>query len=378
MEGTDIVSKRAVTDAILDINETIATNLKKYEKAGVIKAGQADAFKEAGKEAQKLITFNEAFRMSGNAAGEMVTPSDAGRAIIQGGPFSLAAYYTGADPFTATAVGTIMGTPTGQGIVGMAAQKAEAIGSSIATPLEPFARSAARSESSATPTERKPELLPFATGPVDPDFETKLNGLIPGGAVLPTENSEEDFSSALDKLIPGYKPETAASAPGEAITDNLPSQDVAASADGAALSGLDNYYKALAGTESSFNTKAKNPTSSAKGLFGMVDDTARRLGVADATDPTQAMAGIQDLTGRHAKVFGNDPETLYAAHFLGQNTLSKVLKGEALDKDQAKWVQDFTANALPRFQQQYQLTQQPTPEYTAQSSSIDDLLKLFS
>lgn len=112
----------------------------------------------------------------------------------------------------------------------------------------------------------------------------------------------------------------------------------------------DPYYHALAMTESSMNPKAANPNSSAKGLFQFVDATAKSLGVNDPYDINQSFDAVKRLTSDHAKRFGNDPITLYAAHYLGASLLSKVINKQALSKREEEIVQGFYQKALPNFE----------------------------
>lgn len=60
------------------------------------------------------------------------------------------------------------------------------------------------------------------------------------------------------------------------------------------------------------------------------------------------------MTNQHKVRFGDDPEMLYAAHYLGASVLRKYLEGEDLTKDQEAQVEYFKEKALPRFMRIYQ------------------------
>lgn len=126
-------------------------------------------------------------------------------------------------------------------------------------------------------------------------------------------------------------------------------------AEAAALSEIkaDPYLRAVAKTESGFNPTAKNPKSSATGIFQFIDDTAKRLGVADRTSIADSLGGMKKLTEQNMKRFGDDPYTLYAAHYLGAGLLSKALRGVELTAKEAALVKSFETKALPRFKAAY-------------------------
>ncbi len=114
------------------------------------------------------------------------------------------------------------------------------------------------------------------------------------------------------------------------------------------------YYSALYEVESGRNPKAKNPKSTAKGAFQFIDDTAKRVGLKDSYDLGQSFEAVQKLTQPHAKEFGEDPRTLYAAHFLGATLLRKVLNDKPLKPEEEKNVKELINVALPRFEKIYQ------------------------
>ena len=111
----------------------------------------------------------------------------------------------------------------------------------------------------------------------------------------------------------------------------------------------DPYYSAVYETESGRNPQASNPNSSAKGAFQLINATAKNLGVEDPLDLEQNFEGFKKLTEENKARFGNDPITLYKAHYLGAPLLKKVQQGKALTPQEQAIVRDLQARALPRF-----------------------------
>ncbi len=172
----------------------------------------------------------------------------------------------------------------------------------------------------------------------------------PTPAVIPTrkvaaQSSKEGGSSALAGLL-----------------DSVLSPSVAQAEDFNPRKGkmgvmedikADPYYHATALTESELDPKAKNPNSSASGLFQLTKGTAKALGVKDVFDAQQNFDGFKKLTEENKARFGNDPETLYAAHFLGAPLLAKLQRGAELTEEEKAIVQEFLHVALPHFQKNY-------------------------
>lgn len=115
----------------------------------------------------------------------------------------------------------------------------------------------------------------------------------------------------------------------------------------------DPYYSALYEFESGRNPKAKNPNSSAKGAFQFIDSTAKALGVTDPFDIEQSFEAVKKMDARNVSEFGDSPGLRYAAHYLGETTLRKLLKGERLSPKQFEIVKDFKDNVLPKFEKVY-------------------------
>lgn len=116
----------------------------------------------------------------------------------------------------------------------------------------------------------------------------------------------------------------------------------------------DPYLSALYEAESGRNPSAKNPKSSASGGFQFINSTAKAVGLKDPFDLAQSKDAVEKLTEPHKKEFGDDPSTLYAAHFLGATLLRKVLNDKPLKPEEEKNVKELINVALPRFEKIYQ------------------------
>ena len=111
----------------------------------------------------------------------------------------------------------------------------------------------------------------------------------------------------------------------------------------------DPYYSALYETESGRNPNAKNPNSSAAGGFQFIKATAKSMGLDDPYDLRASFDAVQRFTDDHRARFGDDPATLYAAHYMGATLLSKLNAGKQLTENEQKIVESFERQALPRF-----------------------------
>ena len=115
-------------------------------------------------------------------------------------------------------------------------------------------------------------------------------------------------------------------------------QDVAEKIRAAAVAkGIDpDTALRIAGVESSYNPKAKNPSSSAQGLFQVIDDTWKRYGGKPGkqrdTDENirVGMLILEDNTNKLSKILGRAPRPseLYTAHFFGTGTGVEVLRAD--------------------------------------------------
>ncbi len=91
------------------------------------------------------------------------------------------------------------------------------------------------------------------------------------------------------------------------------------------------YLDRTAGVESSYNPNAKNPNSSAGGLFQFIDGTARQYGLRDKFDPVEATDAAARLARDNAaslrNALGRDPTAgeLYLAHQQGAGGAIKLL-----------------------------------------------------
>lgn len=120
------------------------------------------------------------------------------------------------------------------------------------------------------------------------------------------------------------------------------------------------YYSALYETESGRNPTAvpRDPKtgkllSSAKGGFQFLDGTAKSIGLKNPFDLGESFEKVQELTDQHRKRFGDDPEALYSAHYLGATVFSKLVKGQRLTEKEQQQVKYLETVALPRFRKIY-------------------------
>lgn len=97
--------------------------------------------------------------------------------------------------------------------------------------------------------------------------------------------------------------------------------------------GLDpNVGLKIANIESRMNPRAKNPVSSAGGLFQFIDSTAKHYGLADRYDPAQSADAAARLTNDNRNLLrqklGRDPTPgeLYLAHQQGGGGALKLLQ----------------------------------------------------
>jgi soluble lytic murein transglycosylase-like protein len=92
------------------------------------------------------------------------------------------------------------------------------------------------------------------------------------------------------------------------------------------------YMRRLAEIESSLNPAAKNPNSTALGLFQFLRGTAQEYGVADPSDPMQATQGTARYTANSLpmlrRALGREPTggELYLAHQQGQQGAVNLLR----------------------------------------------------
>ena len=89
---------------------------------------------------------------------------------------------------------------------------------------------------------------------------------------------------------------------------------------------------AIAQLESNFNPSARNPSSSAGGLFQFIDSTARGYGLQDRFDPRQASDAAARLARDNANALRNGlgreptPGELYLAHQQGAGGALRLLR----------------------------------------------------
>ena len=109
------------------------------------------------------------------------------------------------------------------------------------------------------------------------------------------------------------------------------------------------FYYAVALMESSFNVNAENKTSTAKGLFQLILQTRKNLRVTNWRSPAQQLQAFERLLKRNKMVFKTeDPEKLYAAHYLGEPTYKKVVEDLPLTEKQEAIVNYYVYKVAPR------------------------------
>lgn len=112
---------------------------------------------------------------------------------------------------------------------------------------------------------------------------------------------------------------------------------------------------AIALMESNLDPKAKNPESSASGLFQLINKTAKDLGVKDVFDPAENYQGYLKLKQDTIDRFGTDDyRTIYASHYLGAPTLKKWMDGETLSETQQRQVEYLEKVLFPRLDKFYE------------------------
>jgi len=105
--------------------------------------------------------------------------------------------------------------------------------------------------------------------------------------------------------------------------------------------------------ESGGNPMAKNPRSSASGLFQLIKSTAGNLGVENVFDAKENFEGYKKLKAETIAATGkSDVATIYASHFLGLPTLKKWLAGSPLTATQSKHVAELKT-LLPKLSRIY-------------------------
>lgn len=101
--------------------------------------------------------------------------------------------------------------------------------------------------------------------------------------------------------------------------------------------------------ESSSGKNLRNPESTAKGAFQLIDSTAKSLGVNKVMDLAENFQGYKKLKADHIEKFGDDPDLIYAAHVLGATRLKRLQKNQLTDEDKPI-INKFIKVELPRFQ----------------------------
>lgn len=178
------------------------------------------------------------------------------------------------------------------------------------------------------------------------DSVANVAAKIPENVIVPTVQSNSSINSAFSSNSDSKS---------TAIESTFSKGGKMKSEEAIAAIKSDPYTHAVAMTESSMNPKAKNPESSAGGLFQFVDATAKSLGLKDRFDPAQSLEAFNKLKAADETYLKNkgievdDPQLRYAAHVLGGPLLVKVLEGKTLNDKEKRLVENFKENSLPKF-----------------------------
>ena len=123
----------------------------------------------------------------------------------------------------------------------------------------------------------------------------------------------------------------------------------------------DPYWSTVYEIESSRNPFAKNPKSSAKGAFQLIDATSRKLKV-DPLDIEENWNGAKMLDEDNANIIKkktgiditSDPALRYSAHFLGAPVMIKLLSGADLNEKEKAQVAELQKKVIPKLEKIYQ------------------------
>jgi hypothetical protein len=325
-----------------DLRETIEDNYNKF--TGKPAEEIADLNREIGKREslfpifKDMLSSEEARTPLKATLQSLRTSGGAGQLLIAG-----AGYGAGGLPLGATAVGinAFLQTPTGKrALANSLRSKAlsvplQAVDEIAQAGSQPLGRVAGVLNSDVDSQETSQSVQPFqqlantATQKEDSQLAEVPNSFFNPTSNSPTSQNDYSFMNTLFK------------------GENMDKTQV-----------LDEIKKdpidhAIMLMESNGNPDAKNPTSSASGLFQLIKKTAGNLGVKDVFDPLQNYEGYKKLKAETIKATGRDDvATIYAGHYLGLGTLKKWLAGESLNQTQLKHVEDFK-KLLPRLERIY-------------------------
>ena len=123
----------------------------------------------------------------------------------------------------------------------------------------------------------------------------------------------------------------------------------------------DPYWSTIYEIESGRNPNAKNPNSSAKGAFQLIDQMSRKLKV-DPLDIEENWNGAKTLDADNARIIKkatnvditSDPALRYSAHFLGAPVMIKLLSGADLSQKEKAQVAELQKKVLPKLDKIYQ------------------------
>lgn len=123
-------------------------------------------------------------------------------------------------------------------------------------------------------------------------------------------------------------------------------------------------FTRLVKAESSFNPNAVSPTG-ARGLTQLMPGTAKQMGVADASDPAQNLAGGAKYLAMQEHKYGDDARAL-AAYNWGPGNVDKWIRNGANPAAAPKETRDYVQKIAGR-----PLAMNDTPQEQPQSDDTD-------
>ena len=321
-----------------DLNESLA---KAIDLADVEKIGAGAAFREAGQSTQALIKLKET--LPETAKQGLGALSDITRQITAGAPAAAVGYtVAGLTPEQSIALGFLASTKTGAGGLGAAASKFGDVIEKI--PAKQLAAGARGLIAEDEPTDLgvitpagQPDKGEAAPVPVEGDpfakyFNAQPEAASPGSNAAPQEDPFAKYF-APQTATPPVSPTNSAPLPAEEVAMggvlSPKAQKVVAAAKKAGIDlsvFQDSIEAAQIYEESGFNPTAVS-NKNAQGWAQFIPSTAKRYGLTDPTDLTQALtarrAYMQDLS----KLYDTPALQLMGYH-AGEDNMNNWLAGK--------------------------------------------------
>lgn len=205
-------------------------------------------------------------------------------------------------------------------------------------------------------TTQSPPFLQAAVGNTLKSLLAKTTGWGHVPAVKPETSLQAAFSTPLiSRLLNAIQPPKAVvpTLAGKGVGNLMP-QEVPKNMDKIPPVVFDEIKKdpidhAIMLMESGGDPGAKNKNSTASGLFQLLKKTASNLNVKDVFDPAQNYEGYKKLRAENAKLTGDNPVKVYAAHYLGAPVFKKLMEGDPLTPEEKAQVNYLKETILPKF-----------------------------